>query len=221
MVMNMSYNLLLATAKSSNAILALGMDFENSFLDFSHPSRSFTNYGVSFETSPVINGSYSIYNPPEPNGGDTHFLSTADAPELRLTGDFTLDFWIYPLSTSSSNYVFNTRLNTGNDYGFDIWGNGEVTTSNVVHGIVTLTANTWQHFAIIRYNGTTKGYINGNSIVTLTAFSETLSSTSYQIGGSTHANVGYFQGYIDELCVTPGYARWTSNFTTPTQPYLV
>ena len=29
----------------------------------------------------------------------------------------------------------------------------------------------------------------------------------------------YFKGWIDEVRVSKGIARWTSNFTPPTQPY--
>jgi hypothetical protein len=39
----------------------------------------------------------------------------------------------------------------------------------------------------------------------------------FEIGAQNGSN--YFNGWIDEVRISKGIARWTSNFTPPTQPY--
>ena len=41
----------------------------------------------------------------------------------------------------------------------------------------------------------------------------------FRIGEACHTTGYEFQGYMDEIHVSKGIARWTSNFTPPTQPY--
>jgi hypothetical protein len=38
--------------------------------------------------------------------------------------------------------------------------------------------------------------------------------------GKDHVNgVGYFAGWMDEIRMSKGVARWTANFTPPAAPY--
>ena len=54
--------------------------------------------------------------------------------------------------------------------------------------------------------GTTASFFNGTDIV--------------KIGVTDNLYNKFITGYIDELRVSKGIARWISNFTPPTQPYL-
>lgn len=221
----------------SNATLALGMDFENSFLDFSHPSRSFSNYGVSFETSPVINGSYSIYNPPEPDGGDTQLLITADSPELRLIGDFTVEFWHYNVGVGSTLYDggFQTILGKGepsssgtnsesigiyNSYPFLNSANGAaVSASTVMESTETVPTNAWTHHCWSRKSDVLKLFLNG-ILVNQTSWSGTWGNDDQPltIGGVQDSRLGtgsgYLSmgGYLDRLRIWQG-CKYFTNFT--------
>ena len=83
--------------------------------------------------------------------------------------------------------------------------------------------NTWYHIAVVRENGTAKLYINGVHEGTANSFSTPSNSLNVVIGsmysaeGDNH-NWG-LNGYIDEIRISKGIARWTSNFTPPDQPY--
>ena len=146
------------------------------------------------------------------------------------TWDFTIEAWIYP--TSYSNYptifsrqddtelAFQLRLSTG--------GNLQSILRQYGSGVVTLTSSTtvplnqWSHVAIERYNGTITLYIDG--------INKSSGSNSYNLSSSDNENVHigalqyaatsavqFFNGYIDDLRVTNGGARYTGNFTPPNQ----
>ena len=75
----------------------------------------------------------------------------------------------------------------------------------------------WSHVAAV-YNGTTINlYLNGVSVLS-TAIVNTDYDTPIYIG-SVPAGNEYFNGYIDELRVTKGVARYTANFTPQNSPF--
>jgi hypothetical protein len=75
--------------------------------------------------------------------------------------------------------------------------------------------NTWTHIAFVRSGTTLTCFLNGVSVgTTTTASSIGSASAGSYIGSSQSGN--YWFGYIDDLRVTKGYARYTSNFTPPT-----
>jgi len=86
------------------------------------------------------------------------------------------------------------------------------------------TLNTWQHIALVRYNGSTKLYVNG------TQSGSTYVDTNVYINGAARPIIGAdggnvanqnYAGYIDELRVTKGFARYTANFNVPTEAFPV
>jgi hypothetical protein len=64
-------------------------------------------------------------------------------------------------------------------------------------------------------------YVNGIAEATRTsAISlDGGSAKPFYLGGGGDSAPGVFTGYIDEFCVSKGIARWTANFTPPTEPY--
>ena len=90
----------------------------------------------------------------------------------------------------------------------------------------TVSADTWYHVAVTRSGNTWKLFLNGTAEDTIT------NSTSIVDGGADGLVVGalaggiaggpynYMDGYIDDVRVTVGHARYTSNFTPPTTAHL-
>jgi hypothetical protein len=75
----------------------------------------------------------------------------------------------------------------------------------------------WSHVAAV-YNGTTINlYLNGVSVLS-TAIVNTDYDVPISIG--SYSTYEYFNGYIDELRVTKGIARYTGNFTPFTTQFL-
>ena len=96
------------------------------------------------------------------------------------------------------------------------WNGGSVTNFST-----ELPQNQWYHFALVRSGSTIKLYING------TADSTTRSdSGTYLMGQSSTLTIGAdgagndFRGYINDLRITNGLARYTTNFTPPTSAHL-
>lgn len=84
---------------------------------------------------------------------------------------------------------------------------------------ITLATNTWYHIAVVRTGDDFLIFQDGTQI------GSTLTDTSpvpnlaalLEVGG--FGAVDYLNGWVDELRVSKGVARWTTNFTPPTSEY--
>ena len=141
------------------------------------------------------------------------------------TGSWTFEVWLYCTRTGASNAIFDTRVGTGTQTGS--FGIGMLSTGQVQMfsgGVLykpaeTLSFNAWQHLAIVKNasTNTTTMYFNGTAAAT--TYSDTRdygSSQPVQIAKDDWVN--YFGGYMQDLRVTKGLARYTANFTPPTAP---
>jgi hypothetical protein len=80
-------------------------------------------------------------------------------------------------------------------------------------GYTRVLPNTWNHAALVRYNGTITLYLNGQSqgaVINTTVFNDNQS----MIGISYADSVNVMDGYIDELRVTK-MARYINSFIPP------
>lgn len=159
--------------------------------------------------------------------GTGDWLTLPSSQQLaQNTGNFTYEFWLYP-TTSTNQYVFTTGatpdwissdgvsivIYTGSFYfscgsTYTTGGSGTAPTLNV-----------WQHIALVRNGTTVTLYKDGVAAsVTLTS-SANLTGTKMLVGTGTAATWSSLNGYIDDLRVTKGIARYTANFTPPTAAF--
>jgi hypothetical protein len=85
-----------------------------------------------------------------------------------------------------------------------------------------LSVDTWHHLAfVLTAEGLGAVYVNGTLDKSGTASSSlSLLSPSYPLSiGALPTNNLFFNGYIDDLRITKGVARYTANFTPPTAPF--
>jgi hypothetical protein len=157
-----------------------------------------------------------------------------DIPSNQLfnfgTANFTVEFWIYPSSwtTNAWNTVFAVGQGTNN--GGLLIGKSDVNTFVIrQYGIASIvststlpTVGVWTHVACVRNSGTSTLYYNGVSIASA---SDSTNYTSTQLighignsDGTTYSH--YYNGYIDDLRITKGVARYTANFTPPATTFL-
>ena len=86
-------------------------------------------------------------------------------------------------------------------------------------GSTSLSPSTWYHVAIVRLGTTSKIYLNGNVDVTWTDSNNYQTANPVWIGAQGNDSSTMFKGYMDEIRISKGIARWTANFTPPTMAY--
>lgn len=137
-----------------------------------------------------------------------------------FAGDFTVEAWVYPTATRVQ-CVVDTRTTDASSTGF-FFGLNASNQAMLYHNAAatqggTVSLNTWTHIALVRSGSTWTVYVSGVSVGTLTR-AVVLNDTNLQIGASTtvtSSSTNYFSGYIDDLRITKGYARYTTTFTPP------
>jgi hypothetical protein len=168
--------------------------------------------------------------------GDTLSVPASDDWDFG-SDNFTIDFWVHHNNGGAQNGGY-IRHNGGS--GSDGW---TVTLDNAASGYFSFHANanataqsglfapaadTWYHIAIVRSGNTIFLFIDGtlsNSSAfstTITPSSDTLEvaqGTTYSGGVWVQSSLYPLDGNIDELRVSKGVARWTSNFTPPTTAF--
>jgi hypothetical protein len=192
------------------------------FEDSSEYNKSVTAYGnTSHSISESIYGTSSIYF-----DGSGDYLSIPDSTHWQFgTGDFTIEFWTYCPSITASNNVILGYCNSWStlDSWYIDWGNSHLvkgTGSANAHIInISRTTSTWQHIAIARENGVLRSFTNGLKVdeVSYTSVIGAPQSSSLLIGKPNWSSA-VFNGYIDDLRITKGVARYTADFTPPTGP---
>lgn len=165
--------------------------------------------------------------------GGGNYLNFADTVNYQFgSGDWTIDFWIYPTTISANHFVYSdySTVNAGYSVYFTIslLGGGQLSIKkdgshslevNVPDG--SFAVNTWQHVGCIRSGNNLYVAVNGNMGTPTDATSFTIYNpgNTRLIGNLDTNGDGPFVGYIDEFRISKGIARWTANFTPPTHAY--
>ena len=135
--------------------------------------------------------------------------------------DYTIDLWIDPLSlTDLDTYIIGqddswklTLDGTSNKYlKFTIIDGASVIAP------ISLNLNTWQHVAVVQKDGVIKLYVNGvlGASVTGSAIENGVNNLTI---GATSTGTNLFNGFIEEVRISKGIARWISAFTPPSVEY--
>ena len=195
--------------------------------DGTHDATSTTDVSISGH-SPVYNGDAKISAVRSKFGGTScyfdgmgDYLIVADSEDWNFgTGDFTIEFWV--LRTGVSKYegilgenaaswnsgapvivIYNTKiLITEGDF------------SNKTRAATSFIANTWYHVAFSRSDGVMRLFVNGK-LDGIAADAHSYDFNELRIG---RYNVGAdydFGGYLDDIRITKGVARYSSNFELP------
>jgi hypothetical protein len=135
------------------------------------------------------------------------------------TGDFTIEFWLYQTAVSGEGTVVYNSTSNGVNLFLNISSNWGIARSGVAvdNNFGTPPAlNQWNHIAVSRYGSVIKAFINGVQVFSGSNSSNYVAGP-IQIGGSSF---GTITGYINDLRITRGIARYTQNFTPPTTAFL-
>jgi len=151
-------------------------------------------------------------------------------------GDFTIEFWLYPTSNAASeSYIMTAgpagagavnrgwRLSsnigtTSGIYFAPLGAGNEIKLGNYP------SSNSWHHVAIVRSNTTITGYVDGVALgTTINVGANTITDITtgdFSYVGALHNTGGvgrlFYTGYLDDLRITKGIARYSNTFTIPT-----
>jgi hypothetical protein len=143
------------------------------------------------------------------------------------TGPVTIEFWVNFSVMSGVRPLLSVRSGGGGGWGMYWFSNAisfvSVTTSTVdfATSAIVNTTGTWYHVAFVRNGTSYVTYINGTSAGTATSSNaiNNDSSDMFSVGKPWPSGMTDFNGYIDDLRITKGYARYTANFTAPTAAF--
>jgi hypothetical protein len=164
--------------------------------------------------------------------GTGDYLTLTSDNSLRFNDQaFTIECWFYSTNISATQVLMQrrsaaaargTRLFLVSSTLIVRFGDSDDNAWNVDITSGTLLSNTWYHLAISRQSSFDyRCFLNGSSFGSDIAFTGLIAdeSSTLSIGAPLDAASQDFVGYIDDLRITKGVARYTANFTPPTLPF--
>ena len=215
-------------------------DGSTAFVDSSPSGHTITAVDATHEDAQKKFGATSIYL----DTGDNDFLNIDHHADFNFgTDDFTLDCWIRVAEDMPSHRGI-MGMNNGDNSQMNLLqfsGTNKLRWQthcgvDIVQSSATISNLTgWHHVAAVRSGNTGTLYLDGVAIGTDTFSASQVNvaeavsgaeDNKFRIGcrnytstssapGENHCMVGY----IDEVRVSKGVARWTSDFTPPARPY--
>lgn len=200
----------------------------NAFIDSSFFDNSLTAIGA-----PITSSIQKVFGYASINTGTGSFVDTpTNSTFIFGTNNFTIEFWFYGSAINTTQRILGNCPNAWqpgcfvigtyatSKLGFETNNRGSVTSTN------TYNNNTWYHYAAVRQGRTITQYINGIADGSFTLSASDLdtqlgATARLRIGGSGNGTTAgeSFVGYLDDVRITNGIARYTSNFTVPVLPF--
>lgn len=160
-------------------------------------------------------------------GNNTSYATMGGVPALG-SGDFCIEFWMRPRLARDYQAPFGNWVNgsTGTYTPFlfadgrfmFMWITGGTgTSSNITAPAGTIVLNETAHWAIAKSGTTIRLFKNGIVRQTGTCDANINFVGNLFIGSNPNINTDTFNGTIEDLKITVGAAKYTSNFEVPTQ----
>jgi len=152
--------------------------------------------------------------------GGSATLTSTHADYVMGTGDMTFEFFMN-LASITTTQVIAAPGNYGAGSGFELYVSGGVLylySGGAIadtSGFSTLAAGTWQHIALVRASSVPKLFVDGALQSAGVTWTNTLSDNIVSLALTGWA----LSGNIDELRITKGVARYSSNFTPATAAF--
>jgi hypothetical protein len=156
--------------------------------------------------------------------GTGDYLQGANNISNFGTSDFTIEMWFYK---TSSGEILISNVPSGADNNYFVLSATPAqltiqirdnTSQQFAYG-PSFSNNTWIHAAVTRSSGSVRVFVNGvsGSPVTIT---KSITARELCIGSFLYTGSPlYYTGYIQDVRITKGVARYTANFTPPTAPF--
>lgn len=150
----------------------------------------------------------------------------ASSANLNLNGDFTWEAWVFTRDAAANSQYFTSLTPASSNTTFAVgWStavvgkftvlmrNGAGTTFNINSTSASLSTNTWTHVAAVMSGTLMSLYVNG-----VLEGSGNIEGTRRDVNHSAAipSDIVYaLDGYIDDLRITKGIARYSADFTPP------
>jgi hypothetical protein len=152
--------------------------------------------------------------------GSGDYLTVPDGV-ISLSENYTFECWVFPTVAPSVGYTLFDARSLGAQIGLNINLNANGSIGAYIHpnsynsAVGVITYGAWNHIAYSRSGNIVTAYINGISVLTFTHDAPGVGGSRCRISGNVDSNYNLL-GYIDDLRITKGVARYTANFTPPT-----
>jgi hypothetical protein len=206
-----------------------GADNGTTFTDVT--GKTVTRYNAVTKTATKKYGTASGYF-----DGTGDYLTAPDSADFALgSGDFTIECWFKLGSTgttkafvshrdsSTSNFAWLFYTSSSNAVGLSISTSG-TSQAAIAYKSYTQETTEWHHVAAVRSGNTLRIYLDGvagGTDADVTGMSIYDSTTVIRVGtdwnGSTSGNA--MNGYLDDIRITKGVARYTADFTPPSAAF--
>jgi hypothetical protein len=220
----------MADAFFSNVSLALhceGADASTTFTDASYVPNTVTAVGnAQIDTAQFKFGSASALF-----DGTGDYLTIPNATPLQLqTGDFTIELWVR-LNSAAANIIITQHATGTGTYPWRIWfesatskfgfngfaSNG--TSSYSMQQTGTSTTGIWYHLAAVRTGNNFLFFVDGAAAGTSFLASNLFATTATIAFGASNNGIAALNGWLDDIRITKGVARYTGAFTAPTATF--
>lgn len=211
-------------ASASNADWEGGVAPSGSFVVGGNGSTSFS-WTTTADMATEGSEGYVLTVGTTPGGNDiiNQYLTISDT-STAPKANFTIEWWqkvennntnarpwsigLYPTQVIAVSYEGMSA-----DY---YWINNGIV-GNVSRNHVT---GQWEHIAFVRNNGVVKGYINGVEYFSGNNNAAITDTTTPLYVGTGELAAGNYRGYLKDLHIIKGYAKYTQNFTPPAVPII-
>ena len=187
-----------------------------SLVDKSVNLRTFTAAGsAAVSTANKKFGNSSIYC--TGSGGSRIYNSSFNS---SFSGDFTIEFWAYHNSFSTANNLILIGNETTGRHALYITSAGKVNidlyaTGSAAAFSTTISTGAWYHYALVRSGTTVKLFVNGVVDATTATISGTFGNSGGVYIGADSGGANSSNAYFDDIRITAGVARYSSNFNIP------
>ena len=170
--------------------------------------------------------------------GTGDYLQGPDSELVEFgSGNFTIETWVRfaALPSSGTYYTLVSKWDNSTQksylwYVYNASGTYQLYFTYTTNGstninpvaTITPSINTWYYYAVSRSGANLRMFIDGTQVgSTYNIATDTIFGGTYQlqVGAATGANT--LNGYMQDVRITKGYARYTANFTPPTAAFPV
>lgn len=159
--------------------------------------------------------------------GTGDYINLASTPDFGYeTGAFTIEMWIYRTVSGATQILYDQRTAASTTYAplifisaSNVLTYGEGTTTAIL-GTTTIPLNAWSHIAVSRSGTSTKLFLNGTQEGPTYTDTRNYIATPVTIGMRFDGSTLPFTGYIDDVRVSKGIARYTTTFLVPTSAFV-